>query len=247
MRRSIFVFGGLFFLAVAVSLFFFFTRHPRSLPQTSSSFTQSGEGMLPETVDKQSPQHSVFRGCSGEGSGGDPALNRLKNRIDEAPLYHKVSLIKILELSQPRGTENRRRNHWPAEDVALIAKYEGLPVAVEGYLAGVKLMGEETTNCRHEENEMRDFHIWLVTSPDHGRDKSIVVEATPAIRSRHDSWTVRSLNQLVRQKQKVRISGWLMFDPEHPEDRGRTRATLWEIHPIMRIEVERNGEWFRLS
>jgi len=39
-------------------------------------------------------------------------------------------------------------------------------------------------------------------------------------------------------KQQVRISGWLMLDPEHQDmiDEG-LRSTLWEIHPITKIEV----------
>jgi hypothetical protein len=35
----------------------------------------------------------------------------------------------------------------------------------------------------------------------------------------------------------------LMLDPEHPEQLGKTRGTLWEIHPVMRIEVRRGGRW----
>jgi hypothetical protein len=31
---------------------------------------------------------------------------------------------------------------------------------------------------------------------------------------------------------EVRIRGWLMLDQEHPEQIGKTRGTLWEIHPI---------------
>jgi hypothetical protein len=39
----------------------------------------------------------------------------------------------------------------------------------------------------------------------------------------------------------VRISGWLMMDPEHPDQIGNTRGTIWEIHPIMQIEVQESG------
>jgi hypothetical protein len=49
-------------------------------------------------------------------------------------------------------------------------------------------------------------------------------------------------------QQKVRISGWLMLDPEHKDmiDEG-LRSTLWEIHPITKIEVWSNGAWVDLD
>jgi hypothetical protein len=41
----------------------------------------------------------------------------------------------------------------------------------------------------------------------------------------------------------VRISGWILLDPEHPDQVGKTRATIWEIHPVMKIEVSTGGMW----
>lgn len=55
-------------------------------------------------------------------------------------------------------------------------------------------------------------------------------------------WTDAKLKDLVTQKCHVRISGWLMWDQEHPEQIGNHRATLWEIHPIHLIEFEQNGQ-----
>jgi hypothetical protein len=45
----------------------------------------------------------------------------------------------------------------------------------------------------------------------------------------------------------VRFSGWLLFDPEHKNHLGRFRQTLWEIHPITKIEVSTDGEWVDLD
>jgi hypothetical protein len=56
----------------------------------------------------------------------------------------------------------------------------------------------------------------------------------------------------------VRISGWLMFDPLHYDQMWqydsaadttgtKARITLWEIHPITRIEVFKNGTWRSLD
>ena len=43
------------------------------------------------------------------------------------------------------------------------------------------------------------------------------------------------------------VSGWLMLDPEHPDQVGKTRGTIWEIHPVMRMEVEQQGRWVPLD
>jgi hypothetical protein len=45
----------------------------------------------------------------------------------------------------------------------------------------------------------------------------------------------------------VRISGWTMLDPEHPDQVDNTRGTIWEIHPIMQIEVQQQGRWVALD
>jgi hypothetical protein len=52
---------------------------------------------------------------------------------------------------------------------------------------------------------------------------------------------------MAKQNQRVRISGWLLFDQEHPEQLGKTRATLWEIHPIIKIETQQNGNWTTIN
>ena len=38
-----------------------------------------------------------------------------------------------------------------------------------------------------------------------------------------------------------------MFDPDHPAHLGVFRATLWEIHPITKIEVQQGGIWKSLD
>jgi hypothetical protein len=45
-------------------------------------------------------------------------------------------------------------------------------------------------------------------------------------------------------KARVTVSGWLMLDPDHPSDATGTpnkphpsRGTIWEIHPVMKIEA----------
>jgi hypothetical protein len=38
-----------------------------------------------------------------------------------------------------------------------------------------------------------------------------------------------------------------MLDPEHKAHLGHFRQTLWEIHPITKIAVFRNGHWVNLD
>ena len=110
----------------------------------------------------------------------------------------------------------------------------------------MKLEGREATNCGSDSPEERDFHVWLANSPDDDRLDAVVVEVTPRVRARHPSWSLTNLNRLVRQRSRVRIGGWLMLDPEHPDQVGKTRATLWEIHPILKIDVWSGGGWREL-
>jgi hypothetical protein len=60
-------------------------------------------------------------------------------------------------------------------------------------------------------------------------------------------WTTTMLTPLVDTDTQVRISGWLMYDLEHVNVIGTQRATVWEVHPITKIEVERNGQWVDLD
>jgi hypothetical protein len=48
-------------------------------------------------------------------------------------------------------------------------------------------------------------------------------------------------------KTKVRISGWLLMDQEHPDQVGKTRGTIWEIHPIIAFDVQRGNTWVSLD
>lgn len=195
-------------------------------------------------IPKVSPIDQTFKGCPASGDGGDPALNTLKNRIDENN-WQPTTVASLLALQWPHTIERLPRNRWTRFDTLEIARYEGAPVQVEGYLADAKKQGPESCNC-HSVTE-RDFHIWMVADPSQGRDQSVVIETTPRVMAVHPGWTIKSLGQIENNKQKVRISGWLMMDPEHPDQVGKTRGTIWEIHPIMQIETQQGGQWKALD
>ena len=194
---------------------------------------------------KPVPQSSTFQGCPAQGDGGDAKLNMLKNRIDEGS-YVPVSFDSIISLTWPKTTERRDMDSWSPEDAAAIAKYEGIPVMVEGYIYGARQSGAESTNCHGTDAAMSDWHVWLTKTAGEDRTHSIVIETTPRIRALH-KWTLPKMEKIAKGQDLVRISGWLFFDPEHPDQILKTRGTIWEIHPIMQIEVMQNGQWVPLD
>jgi hypothetical protein len=73
------------------------------------------------------------------------------------------------------------------------------------------------------------------------------VEITPRVRATHPAWTEARLDTLVSSQARIRISGWLMLDQMHPERVGVNRVTLWEVHPIMHIDVQQSGRWVSID
>jgi hypothetical protein len=120
----------------------------------------------------------------------------------------------------------------------------------------VKKEDPESCNC-HDADRV-DYHMWLVKSPGQKRSKSMVVELSPRMLDEHPDWPDLATFAW-HQGYHIRISGWRTFDQEHPEqlkDRTNhngtvthsTRATLWEIHPIHKMEVEtEDGEWIPIE
>jgi hypothetical protein len=213
---------------------------------TTTRETEPAAAGMPNMAVKPQPANAPFKGCPPEGDGGDPALNKLKNRIDEGN-YVPVSFDAIVALEWPKAIERRKRAKWSASDTEQVARYEGIPVSVEGYLASSKLEGPESPNCHGADNEFRDFHIWLTRTANEDRKGSIVVETTPPVRANHPNWRTDLLGQIARKDQRVRISGWLLLDPEHPDQVGKTRGTIWEVHPVMKIEVFDDDRWTNLD
>jgi len=218
------------------------TTTPTSTPP---AMTATPSGDLPDMPTKPTPLDVPFNGCPPEGNGGDSEQNLLKNRSDEGT-YVPVNFDAIATLTWPVEIQQKERKNWPAEDKAAIAKYEGIPVIVEGYLAGAKESGAESANCGKTASNLVDWHVWLVKNAGDGRDVSIVIEPTPRSRDGHQ-WTLAKLKPVIDNQTPVRISGWVFFDPEHPDQLGLTRGTLWEIHPVMQIEVFQNDQWIPLD
>lgn len=198
-------------------------------------------GALPSNANHPQPKEETFQGCPPGGDGGDQTLNIKKNRIDDGDngQFTDVSLTNLLALTWPKDVQRVARDNWSASDNATIAQSEGIAVRTVGYLLAYRHEGTESPNCHSV--DYRDFHMWLAVNPTDSKADAMVVEVTPRVNAIRSGWTSSTFSSLVGQQ--VRISGWLLMDQEHPEQLGQTRATLWEIHPIMHIEVDQGGNW----
>lgn len=198
------------------------------------------------------PPRHTFHGCGPEGKGGDSELNYLKNRTDEGD-YLAITFAALRSLPWPRTVDDYDRDEWEFDERQEVYKVEGTPIVVRAFLTydtrtkkpviAAHEEGKESTNCGEEGADDVDWHLWLTAGPQQTRANSIVAEVTPRVRANHPGWTMTKLRDLAREGIEVRVSGWLMLDQEHPEQlkksgkRNKTRATLWEIHPITRFEV----------
>ena len=206
---------------------------------------------ISEDWEKPTPNKSSFTGPSGKcgfaGVGDEQDSNQRKNRTDIPTSFHDVTLPALRDLPFPVGPKNRSK--WTAEQLAEIEKFEGVAVRVVGFLVAVKPQtgSAEATNCRFEKAAETDWHMALVEKQGEGERLSVVIETTPRIRRNHPKWTKSRLAPWTDTDQPVRISGWVFFDTEHRNHLDKFRKTLWEVHPITKIEVFRNDKWVDLD
>lgn len=232
-----------------------------SLPPTPSRITTAIDPSWPGGT----PVEVTFSGASGTcGPDGDPSsdteTNHLKNRVDEPTSTHEVTWAAIKNLPVPHVKTTRKA--WKTADRTLaaaeITPFEGVALTVVGFIVNrVKVEnGGEGTNCGFTLDPEVDWHIPLVAHAHDPEKLSIVVETTPRVRKTHPKWTTTVLTPWVNSSDPVRISGWLMFDPDHPSMMydpanpnapKKYRITLWEIHPTTKIEVWKSGAWVDLE
>jgi hypothetical protein len=199
-------------------------------------------GDIPVMPEKPPPSPEGFGECPPEGEGGDVELNILKNRVDKGA-YVPVSFESLRSLTWPKSVERRPMNEWTPTGRAFILQYMGIPVVVEGYIETLREGGADAANCNSPDELNPYWRLYLVNEPRGRRYQAVVAVSTPQTRHGH-TWTTDLIRSfLIDGRVLVRLSGWLYFDPDHPQDIGRTRATLWEISPVMQIEVFQDGKW----
>lgn len=198
--------------------------------------------------------------------GGDTSLSMLKNR-DKLPTkpFKKMTVAGIIEHSLPEteGWEivykKSRRADWSDENRAEVEKLEKQGVTVTGYFLTAVSEGGEMCNCGSD--EFVDIHAWLVDHEPDGttqkelktlRDEALVAEISPRLhgpdQDLHPNYDYKVINKIAASHKRVKVSGWMTWDQEHAGHLGKTRATLWEIHPILNIKVEVTpGKWKELD
>ena len=176
--------------------------------------------------------------CGPSGDATDQqrqVLNQNKNRTDtpDAASYVTIDWDSLKTLPKNRVND-----------------FQGAPVVVQGFLShkiNVENSGSgESTNCHLTSDNEVDWHMYLTKSHAQQISQAIIVETTPRTRPSH-SWTVDGLTPVVDANTPVRISGWLMYDFEHVGVIGSQRATVWEVHPVTKIEIQQNGQWVDLD
>lgn len=217
--------------------------------------------------------------CGPQGDGADDGTNYHKNRADIPASSYLVTLEAIRSLPDTALWRFTNRKHWTAADSALVIPYEGIPLTVEGYFEIVKPQKAsapsgnnsvgEAPNCHSWAEGDTDWHIALVSDPSETEDRAVVVEPTPRTKRLNPGWVPGNVTRFAVRRTassardeagapRVRITGFLMFDPVHPThiegkctsncaNRNFFRATLWEVHPVTRIEVLQDGVWVDLN
>ena len=139
---------------------------------------------------------------SADDKGESPKSRALKNR-KSAPGQNDIDKSVTL-----KGLlDKKNETDWPASKGAVI----------EGYVIQV------------EKEDDGDYHIVLSDDrQETDTNKWVVVEVTPAWRTRKASLSPTRLKQL--HGKNVRVTGWLFYEPE--ADQVDPRGTRWELHPV---------------
>lgn len=180
---------------------------------------------------KKKPCVSAMADCPDAGCGGDPELNKLKNRTDKASETETWSVSDVVALDEDNPS------HWTSGDDRgpLRDLGEGTAVTLEGYLIHAKTAEPEACNCRLSGDDSNDIHLNLAMHKADGQEESVVAEMSP--RTRSAEWRLAALQKLAKRKAFVRVKGWLLLDTQHLSGSGGARGTLWEVHPVTDCEV----------
>lgn len=144
---------------------------------------------------------------SGDDKGESPKNKALKNRRS-APGQNNIDKAVTLKSLLDKKNET----DWPTSKGAVI----------EGYVLQI------------EKEEDGDYHIALAEDRgENDTNKWVIVEVTPAWRTRKASLSDSRLKQL--HGKKVRVTGWLFYEPE--ADQVDPRGTRWELHPVTDVSV----------
>jgi hypothetical protein len=213
---------------------------------------------------KQRPRYSVLRHATTDsacgprgGEGGDAPTFRRKNRNDYPDTTYAITFAALRGLPLENGRDAGGQlvpadRPFSAAVERAIARFEGIAVTVTGFIAFMNQRGSvEGTNCGFSGTANTDWHIALTAGHRDAEGEGLIVEPTPRFTRRHTRWLRNSLWDRTGTSRSsddsVRVTGFLFYDPDHARDLGSRRFTMWELHPVTRIEVWRNGQWVNLD
>jgi hypothetical protein len=249
------------------------SHHPKTQPADSGDTgSQSFSPGCDSPTYPSSDGTPADSACGLEGSGGaEAAQNKAKNDFcasgdPQATSFDDLKNLQAQVTSDTsinwgnRNTADRKKG--PTTDRAPLEQMgEGKLVVVNGFVLIARQEGAESVNCGKvppATPPYHDIHISLVPSADETSEcNGIVVEMSP--HHRPAEWTAANVNKLGKAHLPVRVTGHLFFDSSHlPCDGGQASAgnpkrfSLWEVHPIYKLEVctgncDGDGTWVALS
>ncbi len=190
--------------------------------------------------------------CPPQGDGGDTTLNRLKNRTELPGSFIHMKVDGFIASTPVVKSRPKRMDLFPQDERGKLDSVDRLSITLEGYLVDAKQGESESSNCHAKTKRGLRFWVapeqppaWNTPAAKALLPRSVVAEASPYWQGEHaDTWQMGFIGPMVKDHFKVRVSGWLLYNPEHPEQLGKTRGTLWEIHPVTKVEIW-NGETWR--
>ncbi len=119
-------------------------------------------------------------------------------------------------------------------------------VKVRGMITEVKHGSSEQCNCHSTEKLDYDIHIVFSDSLGNGK---MICEVNRFTQATDKGLNYAAIHSMIGRQ--VIIYGWLFPDSEHEQNATNTcikctnvwRTTIWEIHPIMKIEVLNVPSW----
>lgn len=263
-------------LALGVSLWVLLLAGTTSaMAQADTSF-DTGCGELPfQSIAKKHPidDHCGIEGVTAPTDTGNQQQNRLKNNFclkstpvvvkpaDLVTLQKKVDGLTGFKYGSGRSVPKDRT---PLQNIGTSGGKtigEGTLVTVVGYMVDAHysdVKAGEGVNCKQSGNEPNDIHFSISTrkvnlSTDKKAKqaqlcKLVTGEISP--HSRPEDWEAASLARV--DNVRVRLTGQLFFDASHVPCRPNkpvnpARKSVWEIHPIYRIEVCKDGTQCRAT
>jgi hypothetical protein len=134
--------------------------------------------------------------------------------------------------------------NWTAAARGRVFQPDDMPVSFVGFLSSADAAGAEPTNCGTRAGV--DWHLWLGSQPHAQHILTFIAESTGRVRALERGFNLQQLRSFATQGSKIRITGWLMLDSEHPEHPAN-RSTIWEIHPVTGIDVWTGNHWQQVA